>query len=139
MSLSPLAQPCLIWHGADLCECLLHLLRAESIREPGPGCWTAVPAGRDACLLSAVMCTPGPGHSHFSLAHALTIGQNFQSPGLALTSLSTLLLQLTEVNFSERPQCFLKGWFPSTGACTIQQCESGRLLTPQVMCSTNVH
>lgn len=59
----------------------------------------------------------------------LSIGQNFQSLGPALTSLSSLL-QLTSVNFDcEGPQCLLKGRFPSTGACAVQQFESRRFLT----------
>lgn len=87
------------------------------MREPGQGWRRAEAAGRDAGLPSAVMCTPGPARSHFSLARASSPLARTSSPlALALTSLSGLLPKLTS------------GHFASMGACAIQQFESGRFL-----------
>lgn len=116
VSLSPQAGPCLAWNGAGLCQCLLHLLLIEPIRES-----RAKGGGEQGRLLpSAVLSSPGQ-LTLLSLARASSPGASTASAlALALTSLSSLLPELTS------------GEFTSKGACTTQQVKSGRFLSSPV-------
>lgn len=56
VSPSPLAPPCLVWHRADLCKCLLELPQAKSIRArvETDTCWQGrLPALSCQCALQS--------------------------------------------------------------------------------------